>query len=98
MVTERLKALDANTMVPLGVIASVILVLISAVGYLNSKFSSIDKSQQRIERRLEKLEDISSGRWTYTDQRIWALLLQQKNPTLKVPHVGVPSSKIKKGQ
>ena len=39
----------------------------------------------QLDRRLERIEDLSGDRWSFTDMRLWAERLQRHNPTLSVP-------------
>ena len=39
----------------------------------------------QLDRRLERIEDLSGDRWSFTDMRLWAERLGKHNPTLTVP-------------
>lgn len=76
--TVKIPRLDQNTLVPLGVVVSVMLGLFGAHTWLDARLDLIDA-------RLERIEDVNSDRWTVTDQRLWAAELARTNATLNVP-------------
>lgn len=78
--TTRLSKIDQNTLVPIGVVVSVMLGLFGAHTWLDARLDQIDS-------RLERIEDVNDGRWTVTDQRLWAAELSRANATLSVPEV-----------
>lgn len=76
--TFTIGKIDQNTLVPLGVVVSVMLGLFGAHTWLDARLDLIDS-------RLERIEDVGSDRWTVTDQRLWAADLARQNATLSVP-------------
>lgn len=77
--------IDRSTLVPIGVAFSALVVVFAAWGFLDSRFTDIDKALDKQDRRLEKLEDRSNERWTQTDMQLWEAKFKNLNPSLKFP-------------
>lgn len=93
---ENRIILTEKTLVPLGVVASVLGVLFPAYLWLQSEFAStrkhvdtkieaIDTRLRGVEQRLDRIELQASERWTETDMRLWVLEFARRNPRLAVP-------------
>ena len=72
--------IDRSTLVPLGVMASVLTVFLGATWWLQGRLSDID-------RRLERIEYKTDASWNQTSMENWALKLARQNPTLLVPEI-----------
>lgn len=77
--------IDRSTLIPLGAVGAVLLVLVSAWGFFDSRFTSIDKGLERQDRRLEKLEELAKERWSSTDMKLWISEFRRLNPEIEVP-------------
>ena len=77
--------IDRSTLVPLGVVATCIVALVSAWGFFDNRFTAIDDALRRQDRRLEKLEELAGDRWSSTAMKLWVSELRRLNPDLKVP-------------
>lgn len=53
--------------------------------YLQAQFTGLTVQLQALDRRLERMEERDSDRWSGTDMRLWTLELSRQNPTLAVP-------------
>ncbi len=93
---ETRIVLSEKTLVPLGVVVSVLCTLFPAYLWLQSEFAStrkhvdtkieaIDTRLRGVEQRLDRIELQASERWTETDMRLWVLEFARRNPRLSVP-------------
>ena len=78
--------LNKSTLMPIGAVITILSVLMAAWGFMDSRFTSIDKVLDKVDRRVEKLEDTSGDRWTSGDQQLWAARFQVLNPEMKLPN------------
>ena len=81
------SVITKSTLVPIGVVLTTIITVISAWGYLDSRFTEIMKSLDRQDRRLETLERMSGERWTSMDMKLWVSELRRLNPKMEIPDV-----------
>ena len=79
--------LSKSTLIPVTVVISALAVCGSVVGWLDSRFTTIDKALEQQDRRLEKLEGINGDRWLGSDMELWAERLKGANPNLTIPAV-----------
>ena len=80
--------IDKGTLVPLGVVLSVVGTLTTMGIWMSSRFTAIDMAIGNIDRRIAFLESSRFDRWTGTDMRIWEAVMAKQNPTLTLPGVG----------
>lgn len=81
--------LTANTLVPLGMVAGIILSLVTGAIYFERKFTTIEKQMgvmnHEVSLQLQTIQANMQNRWTSQDMKIWEQQLQIKNPNLVVP-------------
>lgn len=93
---ETRIVLSKETLVPLGVVVSVVGALFPFYLWLQSEFAStrkhvdtkveaLDERLRGVEQRLDRIELQASERWTETDMRLWVLEFARRNPRLSVP-------------
>lgn len=82
--TEPMK-IDRSTLVPIGVVVSIVLTLCGVLGFLDSRFTAIDKALDKQDRRLEKLEESGQAQWTSIQMKLWVSEFRRLNPDVKVP-------------
>lgn len=83
------SSLNTNSYLSIGLVV----LLIAALLWLNTKFSDLHDGQkdvrfdlQAITTRIERIEKAKEqDRWTGTDMFKWAVKLQRENPSIKVP-------------
>jgi hypothetical protein len=86
---EETNKLNTNSYISIGLV----LLLLSALIWLNTKFSDLHDGQtnvrfdvQTLTTRMEVIEKAKViDRWSGTDMFKWAVKLQRENPSLKVP-------------
>jgi cell division protein YceG involved in septum cleavage len=89
MESDLTKKLNTNSYISI----SVVVLLIGALVWLNTKFGELHDGQkdtrfdvQALTTRLETIEKAKvTDRWSGTDMFKWAVKLQRDNPTIKVP-------------
>lgn len=81
-VAQLKEELIAARSVSLGALATQLADMESALQALRVE---VRKQGDAVDRRLERIEERSSDRWTLTDQSLWVERLRQRNPTLDVP-------------
>jgi hypothetical protein len=90
--------LNRDTLVPLGLVGSVVVAAVLIVTTMNNMRTDMEIANQKFEARLEAIEkDAKSAadavnritflddRWTSKDMRHWVELLAAKNPEIDVP-------------
>jgi len=88
--------LSTNTLMPLGFVLAMVVVILNAQRYLDTKFAAmqirIDESQKKIidlnyavNAQLTTIKGMMVNRWTSQDMRIWEQELKINNPTLNIP-------------
>lgn len=82
-----LFTLDRSTLVPIGLLVSVVLASITATTWLHGTLLKLDHKIEQLNQRVGLLTDGVRDRWTGGDMRTWAELLAARNPTLSVPAV-----------
>lgn len=59
------------------------------IGKVSAQLDAVEEAIRvlgsKLDRRLERIEDLSGDRWSFTDMRLWAERLSKHNPTLVVP-------------
>jgi len=83
--TVPISILSRNTLIPAGAVLAIAITIISAWGYLDSRFSAIMKSLERQDRRLEQLERISGERVSSVDMKLWISEFRRLNPKMEIP-------------
>lgn len=82
--------LDKSTLVPIGLLISVVLASIGAATWIQGTLLELDHKIEQLNLRIAQLSDNTRDRWTVTDMKRWAELLQARNATLSVP---IPSER-----
>ena len=80
-----LFSLDRSTLVPIGLLVSVVLASIAATTWIQRTLLTLDHKVEMLNTRLEALSTDMSNRWTLRDMTSWAELLQARNSALNVP-------------
>jgi hypothetical protein len=78
--TPQSGTIDRSTLMPIGLMGTLIVSLIGATWWLQNRLSDID-------RRLERIEYKTDASWNETSMENWALKLARSNPTINVPEV-----------
>jgi len=77
--------INRSTLVPIGAVVSLVIILVGAWGFLDSRFTTIDRALDKQDRRLERLEEKTGDRWTSTEMKLWGAQLKNLNPDMKIP-------------
>ena len=96
--TQKPVMLNKNTLVPIGVLVSCVVMALSGQSWLNDKFKQAEdhidvKFEEQglklndLERRLFSLEEAQKVRWNSLDMRRWILDLRSANPDLSIPDI-----------
>jgi hypothetical protein len=72
--------ISASTLMPVGIIGTVVMSAIAFVWWLGDKFGNIDH-------RLERIESRMVDNMARSEMEAWALRLARDNPNLKVPDI-----------
>jgi hypothetical protein len=75
----------AKLAIPLGGAVALAGLAISFHLFLQGQFQALRDQFIAINRRLDRIEEQASDRWSGTDMRLWTLELSRQNPTLAVP-------------
>lgn len=90
--------IDRKTLIPISIAGSLMIVFLAAWGWMDSKFSGIydrfdaqsktyDERFGQYDRRLERVEVISSNAWSVVDETLWVSEFRRLNPDMKIPSV-----------
>lgn len=86
---QPLFTLDRSTLVPLGLLVSVLLSAVTGTVWINSKLLSVEYSLTRLNDRIAELQaqmsSAATDRWTKTDMAHWVELVNAGKPDLKLP-------------
>lgn len=72
--------INASTLMPIGIIGTIIMSAVGFVWWLGDKFGNIDHRLERIESRM--VDNMSRA-----EMEAWALRLARDNPTMKIPDI-----------
>ena len=83
--------LSRSTLVPVGLVFSVILAVVSLGMWLEARFSALEYSIQATKTEVQRLqlqvERAQHTGWSQDQQAAWAAILEARNPSLVVPKV-----------
>jgi hypothetical protein len=90
------KVLGPSTLLPLGMVAAMVVSVITAERYLDAKFNTMAGEIQDVKQQvnsfkidmnyqLQTIRATVGNRWTSQDMKVWEQSLKIKNPTLDVP-------------
>ncbi len=82
--SDQGSVLSKTTLMPVGMVLTLVIALSVGWGYFNTQFSAIMVALEKQDRRLEKLEDRDNLAWSTTDQKLWGAELRFLNPDLKL--------------
>lgn len=74
----RKTILGPNTLMPAGAMVTLILTIIAAVFWLDTRFDELEVRMMEIERSI-------GDRWTGNDMKLWTEMMQRQNQTLCIP-------------
>ena len=74
----RRTILGPNTLMPVGVMVTLLLTIIAAVFWLDTRFDELEVRMMEIERSI-------GDRWTGNDMKLWTEMMQRKNPGHVIP-------------
>ena len=80
-----LFTLDRATLVPIGLLISVVLSAIAATTWIQGTLLDLDHKIELLNGKLGTLANDMANRWTLRDMAAWAELLQAKNTSLTIP-------------
>lgn len=85
--TEKpsLFTLDRSTLVPIGLLVSVVLASIAATTWIQGTLMQLQHKIDMLDTRLSVLSQVNADRWMLHDMAAWAELLQARNAALNVP-------------
>lgn len=79
------NVLSQSTLVPLAVVFAICSGLIGLALWMEGRFSSVERSVERVGDRVARVEEILIDRVTFSEFETWTRLLGARNPTLLVP-------------
>lgn len=77
--------LDRSTLVPIGLLVSVVLAAVGATTWIQGTLMELQHKIDLLDTRLATLAIVDRDRWMLHDQAAWCELLQARNPALNVP-------------
>lgn len=80
-----LFTLDKSTLVPIGLLVSVVLASIGATTWIQGTLMELQHKIDLLDTRMTTIATMDRDRWMLHDQTAWAELLQARNPALNVP-------------
>ena len=98
MSDAKTPILSQGALVPLGLVLALVVAVLSAHTYLESRFRGLETLLESLDRRLERVEESQAEGLRLEIFRLWVSEFGRLNPTIKLPEsVRVPSHDAGRG-
>lgn len=82
---SRPRVLDQQALIPLGLVLALVVAVLSAHSYLESRFRGLETLLESLDRRLERVEEAQREGLRLEAFRLWVSEFGRLNPGINIP-------------
>ena len=83
--------INKETLLPLGIVATLILSAATGAVWMSSKLQAINYNMESLTKEVKniqkKLDLAEQDHWTFREMRLWVDLLKAKNSSMDIPRI-----------